>query len=203
MPLPRHGCDGSSALAPWFGKVRTRASQARSFAAWPYSFCSLVLSFERQLYSRNEGARRTGVDRTGGAEALKAGGRDRVSDIVRGSHISPVEYVPDFGKHAQRLEVVGLQVRVVVDVEIDQLVAGRLLQIGVVHVDRVLPLDLDKRAEPRKRSPHLVIAKPRRQFVRRDTGNLVAGAVETENRSADAGAPDVFAVFGVELIEIG
>ena len=65
-PLPRHADDGSFALAPRFGKARKRASRANSFAAWPYSSCRVVRSFERQLHSGHECARRAGVDRTGG-----------------------------------------------------------------------------------------------------------------------------------------
>src|SRR5207302_3307904 len=41
------------------------------------------------------------------------------------------------------------------------------------------------------------------QFIRRDAGNLVTGAIKVEDRPAYAGASEVFRVFSIKLIEIG
>src|SRR3954469_13745891 len=45
----------------------------------------------------------------------------------------------------------------------------------------------------------MVVAEPRRQFIGRDAGNLVADPVEAKGRAVD----DVLGVLGIDLIEIG
>ncbi len=160
-------------------------------------------SFERNPHAGHERPRRPRVDRARGigqhaCGILNAEGCHRVADVVGGRDVGLVEQIPHFDVQAQRLEVIRREFGVVVDVEIDQLVARRLQQVGVVHVEGILPLDLDKRTKSPQRARHLVIADARGELVGRDARNLVPRAIEAEGRAVG----QVLGVLRVDFVEI-
>jgi hypothetical protein len=163
--------------------------------------CLRAPSPECQPHSRNKGARRSGVNRSGPGCGKDAAGIlyarcrvDGVGNVVRGSHVGLVEHVLDLEEEDRALEIVICNVRVVVNVEIDQAIARRLQEVGVLHVERVEPYVLHEGAHPFPRPERLIISKTCKKLLRGDARDLVSGAVEP--RRERAGARPLFRLRG-------
>src|SRR5262245_50291717 len=105
-------------------RLRSKSSEAQ---VWPMSW--MRSSFERELHAGDKGARRPGIDRARGVRQyarriLNARSGDAVRDVVGGCDIGLVEDIAHLDEHRELPETVRHQVCLVVQVEVDDLIAG-------------------------------------------------------------------------------
>src|SRR6201987_4473431 len=122
------------------------------------------------------------------------------SNVVRRSHVGLVEHVLDLEEEDRALEIVIRDVGVIVNVEIEQAIARRLQEVGVLHVERVEPYVLHEGAHAFPRSGRLIISQTCKKLVRGDARDLVSGAVEARRERAGA---QLLGIVDVELVEPG
>src|SRR5262249_43720427 len=169
------------------------------------TLASRATSPKCQLHTGNKGPRRTSINRASAGRrenargVLQPGNRtDRVRYIVGRRHVGLVEYVLDLDEEDRALEVIAHDLGVIVNIEIDEAVARRLQQVGVLHEERIEPDIFGEATDAFPLSKRLVVSEPAKERVRCYAGNLVSAPVEG---SCERACAELLGVVHVELVE--